>query len=447
MSRPRVNPRPALAPLGVGAAALLSLASSVGAPGGAPAMSADAAAAGAIECDPENGGITLAEGLCALVFADDLGRARHLAVRDNGDVYVMLREPVDGKGVVALRDTTGDGRADVVERFGDFAGTGIGIRGGHLYVAPNDRVLRYALGDEGELVPGGEPEVVAHGFPEQRGHAAKPFALDGDGHIYVNVGAPSNSCETELRTAGSPGQDPCPELERQAGIWRFAADELDQTQGEHGERYANGIRNAVALDWNAAVGELYAVQHGRDQLDAFWPDFYDEEQNAELPSEEFLRVEAGTTFAWPYCYHDPHRGHRVLAPEYGGDGEEVGRCDRFPEPITTFPAPWAPNDLLFYTGDLLGERYRGGAFVAFHGSWNRAPLEQRGYKVAFVPFDGARPSGDWEVFADGFAGEGPIRASDEAEHRPMGLAAGPDGSLYISDSQRGRIWRVVRASP
>jgi len=109
----------------------------------------------------------------------------------------------------------------------------------------------------------------------------------------------------------------------------------------------------------------------------------------------------------------------------------------------SFPAHTAPNDLLFYTGDQFPERYRNGAFIAFHGSWNRAPLQQEGYYVIFVPMKDGLPSGDWEVFADGFSGLETVMNPGDAEHRPVGLALGPDGSLYISDSRMGTVWRVL----
>ncbi len=204
--------------------------------------------------DPDNGGLQLPEGFAALVVADNLGVARHLAVRDNGDVYVALRRLQDGHGIVALRDTNGDGRADVIERFGEFPGTGIGIRDGYLYFASDTAVMRYRL-REGELLPEQQPEMIVEGFLEQSPHAVKPFAFDDAGHIYVDVGAPSNACQEQMRTPGSPGMDPCPHLERQVGVWRFDADRPGQDQVEDGYRYATGIRHSVAIEWNSDVGE------------------------------------------------------------------------------------------------------------------------------------------------------------------------------------------------
>ncbi len=397
-------------------------------------------------CANDNGGIQLPADFCALVVADNLGRARHLTVRNNGDIYVALRNPSKGGGIVALRDTDGDGKADTTERFGKAGGTGIAIHNDYLYFGTPTAIVRYPLSDA-ELTPSGEPETVVEGFPEQDQHGSKTFAFDDDRQLYVNVGAPSNACQQEIRTPGSPGLNPCPQLERQAGIWRYRANQLHQQHTED-NRYATGIRNAVAIAWNSANDTLYVVQHGRDQLHQLWPSLFSVEQNAELPAEEFLKVTQGANFGWPYCYYDSHQNKQVLAPEYGGDGRKTEGCEEFTNPVMAFPAHWAPNDLLFYTGDSFPDPYHNGAFIAFHGSWNRAPLEQAGYKVVFVPFKEGSPADNWEVFADGFAGVKQLNAPGQAQFRPMGLAQGSDGSIYISDSVQGRIWRVLhRAQP
>ncbi|MGD8331812.1 MAG: PQQ-dependent sugar dehydrogenase [Acidobacteriota bacterium] len=396
-------------------------------------------------------GITLPDGFCGVVFADNLGRARHIAVNDNGDVYVATQAPRRRRGedappppppIRALRDSDGDGKADVEEDFGDQpGGTGMGIHGGFLYFSTPTAVYRYALG--GGLVPAGEAEPVIEGFAEQGQHYSKPFSFDEAGHIYVTVGAPSNACQEEARTPGSPGVNPCPQLDEHAGIWRFDAAASGQTPAD-GERYATGIRNAMALDWNHETDRLYALQHGRDSLATLWPDDYDDAISAELPAEEMMIVEEGADFGWPYCYWDQLQDKRVLAPEYGGDGAEVGRCAEFGEPIVAFPGHWAPNDLVFYEGEQFPARYRGGAFVAFHGSWNRSPLPQEGYRVSFVPMRDGMPAGEYETFADGFAGPPPIEMGNVTA-RPTGLAVGPDGSLFIVDGQRGKVWRIVYA--
>jgi glucose/arabinose dehydrogenase len=402
---------------------------------------AAAAATGRPACEPGNGGIQPPEGFCALVVADDVGRARHIAVAPNGDVYVALaaRQGGGASGVLALRDTTGDGKADVRERFGDDGGTGILLQNGTLYFAPDGKVLRYRL-EGGALRPAGSPETVVNGLPAEGGHRAKSLALGRDGSLFVNVGSRTNSCQEEDRSLESPGTDPCVELERRAGIWRFDAARKNQSFRD-GERFATGLRNVVALTIHPESGGLFGVQNGRDQLHQNWPKLFDARAGAEKPSEEMVRIEKGDDFGWPYCYHDPELGKLALSPEYGGDGRQTDRCTGKKEPIFAFPAHWAPLGVLFYTGDQFPARYRGGAFIAFHGSWNRDPLPQQGYNVVFLPFEGERPTGRFEVFAEGFARDD--KDPKSAAHRPVGLAQGPDGSLYVTDDAGGRIWRIL----
>jgi glucose/arabinose dehydrogenase len=391
-------------------------------------------------CTPGNGGISLPEGFCAQVVADNLGLVRHIVVRSNGDVYARLVRPEKGGAILALRDTDGDGSLDTEERFFNQGGTGIGIWQDYLYYSTRRNIFRQRLNPD-RLLPEGKVEAVVSGFPEQGNHAAKPFAISDKGDLFVNVGAPSNNCQERGRPEGSPGIDPCPQLNQHAGIWRFSAGKTGQEMDD-GEHFASGIRNAVAIAWDPLAGHLFVVQHGRDQLHQLWPEIYSVEMGAELPAEEFFQVDRGDSFGWPYCYFDQTQGKKVLAPEYGGDGRKVGRCGKFQKPIAAFPGHWAPNGLLFYTADQFPRRFRGGAFIAFHGSWNRAPLPQQGYKVVFVPFINGRPSGPGEDFATGFAGEKTVRSPGEARFRPTGLAQGPDGTLYLSDTEKGRIWRV-----
>ncbi len=138
--------------------------------------------------------------------------------------------------------------------------------------------------------------MVASGFPEQHEHSAKTMAFDNNEHVFVNVGAPSNACQREDRVRGSSGINPCPLLAQHGGIWEFDADKLNQPFGKDGRRYATGIRNAVAITWNAQVGALYAVQMGRDQLYDNWPRLYSAQQSAELPAEEFFLIRQGDNF-------------------------------------------------------------------------------------------------------------------------------------------------------
>ncbi len=409
------------------------------------------AAAGA--CPRGNGGITLSPGFCATVFADNLGHARHMAFGADGVLYVntwsgryyRYAKPPAGGFLVALKDTTGSGRADVIRRFGagtaqgSAGGTGIAYYDGALYAEQNDTIIRYAL-PANSIVPKGPPETVVSGLPLTGDHPMHPFVIDRQGHIYVDVASATNSCQVENRIAGSPGRKPCTELETRAGIWRYDADKT----GQHfspAARYATGIRNGEGMSFDAS-GRLFVTQHGRDQLWENWPGFYTRAQGAREPAEEIVELERGADYGWPECYYDRVRKKLVLAPEYGGDGgRKVGVCADKKGPVVAFPAHWAPNDLLIYTGKAFPRAYRGGAFVAFHGSWNRAPEPQGGYDVVFQPLKDGKPSGRFMVFADGFAGA--VKEPGRAAFRPSGLAMGPDGALYISDDVHGRIWRVT----
>ncbi len=390
-----------------------------------------------------NGGIELPEKFAAVVVAEKLGegRARHLFIRENGDIYVNMRKLTrDGFGNLALRDLNGDGSADIIRGFGTNKGTGMAIHNDYVYFSSATQVFRAKL-DPKKLTPMDEVDTMAT-IPYEGGHVSKPFTFDGKGNMYVNIGSKSNACQEELRTKGSPGIDPCIELETRAGVWKFSDSKTGQTVDD-ATRYATGIRNTVALDWNKATDQLYVVQHGRDDLHRFWPEHFTEDENVELPAEEFLRVNENDDFGWPYCYYNHKTGEKLLAPEYGGDGETIGRCEDAKTPLIGFPGHWGPNDLLFYTGDMYPEKYKNGAFIAFHGSWNRLNHFQDGFCVVFVPMKDGKPNGDWEIFADNFEGDRKVKSPGNAEFRPTGLAQGPDGSLYISDSQQGRIWRVI----
>jgi glucose/arabinose dehydrogenase len=393
-----------------------------------------------LACDAGNGGITLPEGFCALVASEGVGSARHLAVAANGDVYVALlggrNQPPEA--VAALRDADGDGKFETKEAFGTGSTTGIAIRNGYLYLAHPTTIERYKM-TAGQLKPSGQPEVIVTGLPPDRQHADKGIAFDGRGGMYLNIGAPSNACQQPDRRPGVKGVDPCPLLEKHAGIWKFDEHTPNQTQ-EMGIRFASGLRQMTALAWQ--YGALFIAMNNRDQLDVFWPDTFTASDNADRPAEPLYRAEQGSDFGWPYCYYDYGLKQLILNPEYGGDGKTVGRCGSFTPPVAAFPAHWAPVDLMFYTGTQFPAKYRGGAFIAFHGSWNRTPA-QAGYNVTFQPFANGKVSGNFEVFAQGFTGKEQIVNPNDALARPDGIAQAPDGSLYIAESEKGKIWRVM----
>jgi glucose/arabinose dehydrogenase len=401
---------------------------------------ADQTASGSGAAAADDVKIILPTGFSSVVFATIEGSPRHLVVASNGDVYVKLRKLKNGAGILRLRDTNGDGKAEDVKGFGTFAGTGIAIKNGYLYASSDEEVFRFKLDANDQVISPNSPEKIVTGLISRGEHEPKAITLDNAGNLYVNIGAYSNSCQVEDRTKGSPGRMPCPILDSAAGIWQFRADKLNQTYKD-GIRYATGLRNVVGLDWNTVTNSLFVMQHGRDQLNNLFPNLYDTKQSAELPAECMYELHLGSNCGWPYIYYDQIQHKKILAPEYGGDGKKTGGDDA-QDPVMAFPGHLAPNGLLFYTGSQFPEKYRNGAFVAFHGSWNRAPEPQAGFFVVFVPFKDGKPVGTWEVFADGFAGGADLVASGRAKHRPCGLAQGPDGSLYVTDDTKGAIWKI-----
>jgi glucose/arabinose dehydrogenase len=407
----------------------------------------------ATSCPGDNGGITLSPGFCATIFADNLGHTRHLVVAPNGVVYVNTWSgryyhndtPPPGGFLIALKSTKGDGQADDIARFGptqadgDAGGTGIAIYRNYVYAETNDRIVRYALPASG-IAPTTQPQTVVSGLPLTGDHPMHPFQIDKRGNLYVDLGSATNSCQSQNRMPGVPGMTPCTELTTRAGTWRYDANKLDQHFSPK-ERFATGLRNGEGIGFDSA-GRIFATQHGRDQLRENFPALYTPMQGAEEPAEELVEERLGSDFGWPECYYDYDRKKLVLAPEYGGDGGKTqGVCAQKQAPVAAFPGHWAPNDLVIYEGSQFPSAYKDGAFLAFHGSWNRAPAPQEGYDVVFQPLAGGKASGPFVVFADGFAG--PIKEPGRALHRPSGLAVGPDGALYISDDQHGRIWRVT----
>jgi len=422
-------------------------------PAAYPASAAVEAPNLAAACPVANTGITLSPGFCATVFADNLGHVRHLTVTPDGTVYANRwsgryyhndKPPSDGF-LLALKDSKGTGHADVVMRFGERAadgaagGTGIAFYDNAIYAELNDKILRYRL-VPGDLVPPGKPDVIVSGLPLTGDHPMHPFVIDSKGDLFVDLGSATNACQTQNRMPGSRGIQPCTELETRAGTWRYDAHKTGQVFSP-AERFATGIRNGEGFAFDAA-GDLFVTQHGRDQLSQNWPQLYTVDQGAALPAEELVELRPGGDYGWPECYYDQNQQRLVLAPEYGGDGgKTAGVCAQKLAPVAAFPGHWAPNDLLIYTATQFPKPYRDGAFIAFHGSWNRAPLPQGGYNVVFQPMAGAKASGDYVIFADGFAGA--HKDPGRAAFRPTGLAMGPDGALYIADDVHGRIWRVT----
>lgn len=396
-------------------------------------------------CDADNDGLTLPAGFCATKFADNLQAPRHMVVAPNGDLLIV-GNPTGGRGqprsagaIFLLRDANHDGKADSVQKLAEASGSGIALANGYLYSSSGRSIVRYAY-KTGQTTLGA-PDTIVTDFA-QGGHSAYNFVIVGN-TLYMNVGSRTNACEnSDNRASMTPGVDPCVELETRAGIWAFDANKKFQRPAD-GTRFATGIRNSVSLTVNPADHTLWATMHGRDGLqpppNGYWPG-HDNTYGAENPGEQVNHIMKGDNFGWPYCYWSTDEKKLVTAPEYGGDGRKTDRCTGKKQPLYAFPGHWAPNDMLFYTGSEFPATYRAGAFVAFHGSWNRAPLPNQGYRVAFLPMRGDQV-GPHSDFATGFSENG-MAGGDGRIHRPAGLAQGTDGSLYVSDDVAGTIYKI-----
>ena len=378
--------------------------------------------------------LTLPRGFSAAIVADSLGSLRHLAINKNGDIYVKLRALKDGKGIFFLRDTDGDGRMDKSMGFGNYPGTGIRIGGNLLYCSSNSGVFRYQLNDKGEVIDTSRAEVVVQGLVDRGRDNAKAIALDDNNNLYVAVGSYDETC-TDVSGRGKPN---CPLLDSVGGVWQFTTSKVGQSYSD-AIHYARGLKNVVGMDWNEATKSLFATSHGRGGLNSKFPKLYTPDQDKALPAETLYELNRGADGGWPFVYYDPFQHKKIVSPEYGGDGKK-SVDNKYLDPVADFPAHLAPNDLLFYTGNMFPEKYKNGAFIVFH---NQSQPLKKGYLVAFVPFKNGKAAGPWEVFADNFTGVDLSNPAGPLQHRPIGIAQGPDGALYVADDLEGTIFKIT----
>ncbi|MBI1736142.1 MAG: sorbosone dehydrogenase family protein [Candidatus Rokubacteria bacterium] len=343
---------------------------------------------------PDVADITVPAGFRVTVYAADVPNARQMALGPAGIVFVGSRSA--GK-VYAVVDRDGDHRADAVHVLArDLQQpSGLAFRDGTLYVADVSRVLRFRDVAR-DLARPPSPEVVTSAYPTDGHHGWKFVAFGPDGRLYVPVGAPCNVCEP-------PGP-------LHATITRL------EVAGGRPEVIARGVRNSVGFDFHPETGELWFTDNGRDWL------------GDDQPPDELNRLgRAGEHFGFPYCH-----GAGLVDPDHGR-----GRsCAGFTPPARALGAHVAALGMRFYTGRTFPERYRGGIFIAEHGSWNRStPV---GYRVTFVKLDGGRAT-SYEPFATGWL------KGATAGGRPADVLVMPDGALLVSDDKAGRIYRISYA--
>jgi len=352
---------------------------------------------------PEPPPFRLPPGFGVELFADDLAHPRWMVVAENGDV--LLAEPRANR-ITLLRDADGDGRAEFMEEFADGFDRphGLAIHDGHLYVADVDGVWRlpYTPGDT-EAVEDPSQITADDAFGSVGGHWTRNIVFAPDGsRFYVAIGSMGN-----IKVEPSP----------HATVQSFAADGSDQRD------FATGLRNPVGIAFYPGTDDLYVTVNERDGLgDDLVPDY-------------LTRIQRGDFLGWPYAYIGDNPQPNLAAP--------LGLIKSTRVPDVLFRSHSAPLGLVFYDADQFPPDYRGDAFVALHGSWNRA--EPTGYMVVRVPFEDGRPLGWYESFLTGFW----IGGTDGAEifGRPAGLAIAQDGSLLIADDAGDAVWRVFYRGP
>ncbi len=337
--------------------------------------------------------LSLPPGFTADVFAGGLNTPRFLAFDPSGVLHVA---EWGANRVVALPDANGDGEADAIEPFATEVQNphSLVYRDDGWYIGvPTGVVFASDTNGDGQA---DRRETIIGDISTDGSHRTRTVDFLPDGRMVLSVGSTCNVCDET---------DP-----RRATILVY-----DDATGSGGRVLANGLRNAVGLAVQPATGELWANDNGRDLM------------GDDLPPETLHLIRDGADYGWPRC----HSG-RILDPDMGQPGD----CDGVEPPVVEMQAHSAPLGMVFYDGEQFPADYRGDLFMAFHGSWNRSV--PTGYKVVRIPFEGTQAVGAVEDFATGWLNE----ATAETSGRPVGLAVGPDGSLYISDSKGGFIYRI-----
>ncbi len=342
--------------------------------------------------------IELPPGFSIGIYADAIKNARFLRFTSQGDLLVS--SPRESTVFLLEADRNGDGRADAVRPLLENLDRphGMDLRDGWLYVAEASAVRRVRLDAERGAVEG-PLETVVSGLPEGGNHWTRTLRFGPDGWMYLSIGSSCNVCVEE---------DP-----RRAAILRYRPD------GSEEQIYATGLRNSVGFDWRPGTGELFATDNGRDFL------------GDDSPPCELNRIEEGEFYGWPFA-----NGDRVADPDQG-----AGRAPQIAAsipPAHAFVAHTAPLGMTFYRGHAFPDRYRGAAFVAQHGSWNRT--RKSGYRVVLLEWDGDAGIRETDFMVG-------LESQEDVIGRPVDVAEGPDGALYVSDDYAGAVYRVSYVPP
>jgi glucose/arabinose dehydrogenase len=339
--------------------------------------------------------VRLPTGFKMEVYTDQVPGARSIALGQRGTLFVGTR--ARGGKVYAVSGTPGASAPPTVRTIATNLNTpnGIAFRDGSLYVAEINRLLRFD-DIEATLDQPPQPKVVRDDLPKDGHHGWRYIAFGPDGKLYFPIGAPCNVCNEP----------------KYAVITRMNAD------GSGQEVFARGVRNTVGFTWHPTTKQLWFTDNGRDWLGEDAP-----------PCELNVAARAGLDFGFPYCH-----GKDIKDPEFG----QLGDCGKITPPVQLLGAHVAPLGVKFYTGERFPEAYRGDAFIAEHGSWNRK--EKSGYRITRVKIDGARAVG-YEPFATGF------NRGDDVFGRPVDLLMLADGSMLVSDDTSDAIYRISYATP
>jgi glucose/arabinose dehydrogenase len=343
---------------------------------------------------PEGVGlIKLPEGFSISVFASGIKSARQMALSPEGTLYVGSRDAGKVYALPGAGSTKGEWTGKLIEiATGLNEPNGVAFHKGSLYVAEVSRILRFDK-IEGALNKPPKPFVLREDYPKDKWHGWKYISVGPDGWLYVPVGAPCNKCVID---------DPV-----YASITRLSLD------GKKREIVAHGVRNSVGFDWNPATRQLWFTDNGADMM------------GDDQPSDELNVVtKPGLRFGFPYC----HEG-RIKDDKFAGDQD----CSAFKPPRARLGAHTASLGMKFYRGSLFPREYRGRIFIAQHGSWNRS--KKVGYRLITVD-TAAEGGATVKPFADGWL------QGESAWGRPVDIIEMPDGSLLVSDDEKGQIYRI-----